>query len=138
MPQKSRQKCFCHLVAFPFLFEMPQNRTYSFSVLFRLKLITYFLSEMRHFKCPKFLCSKYLKVPFFLFDSENFEHKNIGHFEFMLKQKRNRKWNWNEKWTMSHLKMAASNQNIPDWGVFYWGCRFPVNETVRRQFFQFE
>ena len=36
MPQKACERWFCHVIAFAIFFEMPKNRTISFSVLFLL------------------------------------------------------------------------------------------------------
>ena len=92
MPQKACEGCFCTW------WHVPQNRTYSFLVLFPLKSITWFPS-----KCPTFFCSKILKCTFFhlilkVGDGvfQEFRHKKVGHFEGKSRDRfqgeKNQKW----------------------------------------------
>ena len=61
MPQKTCEGGILHVKAYAIFPEMPQNRTYSFSVLFS------FSNRSRAFfsKCPTFFCSFFLKCPIF-------------------------------------------------------------------------
>ena len=70
------------MTALAFFFEMPQNRTISFTRFFsRFKIDHVILSR----NVPLFLFSKTLKCPIFPSDSENGHFKDselkVGHFE---------------------------------------------------------
>ena len=49
MPQKAYERWFCHVMAFAFYFEMPQNRRISFSVPFLFQNWSRAFFEMPHF-----------------------------------------------------------------------------------------
>ena len=63
MPQKIYEGVFSHVIAFSFLFEMPQNRMIEFSI-------------------PHFLCSKYLpfNASYYLFDFKSGENRTFQIF----------------------------------------------------------
>ena len=74
-PKKHVKKVFCHVMAIAFIFEMPQNRRISISVIFLFEyLVTCFSLEMPHFELLE-----NLEMPQF----SRFQNQmgNMGHFE---------------------------------------------------------
>ena len=59
--QKVCERFIFHVMAYAYLFEMPQNRIIGFSVFFLFEIS----SRVNYLKCPIFICSKYLKCPIF-------------------------------------------------------------------------
>ena len=67
MPQKACEQWFCHVIAFAYFFEMPQNRIIPFSVSLQ------FENWSRVIFYAPFLCLKILKCPIFRIRSELFD-----------------------------------------------------------------
>ena len=103
-PKRHLKDIFLHVSPMLENLEMPQNRSYSFSVLFfkinsnkipqsekyLMLTSTLKIDHVLFFsKCATFLCSKILKCPIFPFSKSDgkighfkiFEHKKVAHFE---------------------------------------------------------
>ena len=80
MSQKACERYICHVMAYAYLFEMPQNRIIYFSVFLLFEIS----SRVNYLKCPIFICSKYLKCPIFpiwFWKREKWGISNISNIE---------------------------------------------------------
>ena len=120
MPRKACERWFSHVMAFAYLFEMPQNPRVSFSV----PSLFYNWSRGNNSKNPTFLCPKYSKCFFFPFHDqikkEKWDISNISNIE---------------KWGILNYSHVIKTENEPkmklfDFGAFQINMKMPSHDKI--------